>query len=178
MATFEDESAQRAADFLNSHIHYNPSASVRDQLVEMFQQQDRPAAKRALAERMAAERGISFKSARDTITRYERGQRKPAARNESRTKAAVRTQQVRSILDRRRIGIKLNGTFVVSTKPWKGQIKLDLSGQAKDDFVQAMNDGNTDKAISIILNKYDRNFERTVTVTNISGLVVTPKSGE
>jgi len=117
--------------------------------------------KRDLARRLAAERGISEKSARDTLTRYEKGTRRPTAGTlGSLTNAANQPRQDRIATDIRQrpsVTLSMRVRFTISAGVIERTGHPSISGRDKTLLANAIEQDNPSAIYRVFMRGYDGN---------------------
>lgn len=120
--------------------------------------------KRDLARRFAAERGISEKSARDTLTRYEKGTRRPAAGTlGSLTDAANKPRRDKIAADIRRqssVTLSMRVRFIISAGTIERTGHPSISGRDKTLLSNAIEQEDPAAIYRVFMRGYDGNNGR------------------
>jgi hypothetical protein len=128
--------------------------------------------RRALAEQIAGtadHRSRKYKNARDYISRHLRGSRR-SVKPEFQRKItdALRSDRRTEIKTRGTLQVDVTADVKVSRKVWRqGHMRAELRGAALRDYLDAVDRGNGNEAMSIFLDSYDPSGRMGRTVAEI-----------
>lgn len=146
-------------DEISSRSQWDVSDRARQQLTDQMRQAmygapGDTAGRRERAMQMAGTRDTrsrAYKSARDRLGRWSKGQRKP-------NKASLRRLTDQRTKGGRGIKVSITATFTTSKTKWTGKPTAYLSGDALDDFQGAIAQGDSVLAVQILANEYGNSF--------------------
>ncbi|MGW0008087.1 hypothetical protein ACWDT6_30240, partial [Nocardia grenadensis] len=96
----------------------------------------------------------AYKNARDNLSRYLRGTRKPRADWKAKMTGITRAWRIKQIRDRGRLSVRAVVTLVTSKKPWTGPVSDVLSGRYLRQFVDAVEAGDAVGALQTLTESY------------------------
>jgi hypothetical protein len=128
--------------------------------------------RRELAEQLAGttdRKTRKYKTARDYISRHLRGARRTVKPDyQAKVTDAMRTQRRGEIRERGQMQVRITADVKVSAKVWRnGRMVSTLRGADLRDYLDALNHGDGNKAMSIFLNSYDPSGRMGATVREI-----------
>jgi hypothetical protein len=114
--------------------------------------------KEKLAFRLAGttdKKSRAYKTARDSLTRWIKGKRKPKATTVEKVNGAVKNQKLGEFRQRGSISVSVVGNYKTSKTVWKnGNVHASLTGEAKENFLAALESGDNETAIQIACAEY------------------------
>jgi len=125
----------------------------------------------AVVERMSGTTDRSsreWKNARDRLSRYRRGARRPNEENWQRLRGAAQAGRHTEIREARRAHVTLNATVTTSSKTW-GRADEDLTGPDLTDFLDAREAGDDMLAAQIVFDAYGMDPEMILSIEDIEG---------
>jgi hypothetical protein len=110
-----------------------------------------------------------WKNARDRLSRYRRGARKPNQENRARLRGAAENKRRDDIRGRGSAHVRYDATFTTSKAPWIGYADADLTGSDLTDFLDAQAAGDYELAAQIVANAYGLDPEFVLSIDDLSG---------
>ncbi len=110
-----------------------------------------------------------WKNARDNLSRWRRGARRPGAASQAKLRGAAETRRRDDVRSSGRAHVRFNATFKTSKKPWQGYADADLTGSDLEDFLAAQAAGDDELAAQIVTDAYGLDPEFVLRIDDISG---------
>ena len=114
-------------------------------------------------------RSREWKNARDRLSRYRRGARRPNPENRAKIRGAAEAGRRDEIRGRGSAHVRFRATFTTSKKPWQGYADADLTGPDLTDFLDAQAAGDDELAAQIVTDAYGLGPEFVLGIDDISG---------
>lgn len=112
--------------------------------------------KQELIQRLAGttdKKDRAYKSARDKVTRWEKGTRNPNKDAQSRMSAIMEDKRRQEMRNAGRVNVKVKGEYRFSSGTWD-YVEAPLTGPALEDFMSAMERGDYEMATQIVAEEY------------------------
>jgi hypothetical protein len=113
-----------------------------------------------------------WKNARDRLSRYRRGARRPNEENRGRLRGAAEAGRRSEIRGGRRAHVTLNATVITSSKSW-GKAEADLTGSDLSDFLEARETGDDVLAAQIVFDAYGMDPDLIMSIDDIDDFRMT-----
>ena len=117
-------------------------------------------------------RSREWRNARDNLSRYRRGARRPQEATQQRMRAAAEEQRRAQVRTATRAHVRLNATFKTSRNTW-GLAYTDLTGPDLEDFMAAREAGNDELAAQIVTDAYGLDPAFVLGLEGVSGFEIT-----
>ena len=117
-------------------------------------------------------RSREWKNARDNLSRWRRGARRPSEASRRQLRGAAEARRRDQVRDRGHARVRFNATFITSKKPWEGYAVGDLTGPDLDDFLAAQATGNSELAAQIVSEAYGLDPEFVLGIEGPSGFEI------
>ena len=113
-----------------------------------------------LASRIAGttdKKSRAYRSARDSLTRWQRGSRRPSKANAAKLDVAAKGEKRAKIRAGGSAAVSMGAAVKTSKSSWTGRMTATLTGSALADFLDATGDGNYELAAQIVSDQYGLN---------------------
>ena len=117
-------------------------------------------------------RSREWKNARDNLSRWRRGARRPSEASRRQLRGAAEAQRRAQVQARGHAHVRFNATFRTSKKPWQGYADADLTGSDLDDFLAAQAAGDSELAAQIVADAYGLDPEFVLGIEGPSGFEI------